>query len=55
MPVREGVYQTRKIELGWAGDDFYEVTAGLLPGERVVTTGSFLMKTEILKGSIGAG
>lgn len=55
VPLQEGTYQTRKIKLGWAGDTFYEVMAGLLPGERVVTTGSFLMKTEILKGAIGAG
>jgi cobalt-zinc-cadmium efflux system membrane fusion protein len=36
----------RQIELAWAE---------LKPGESVVTTGSFLLKTEIQKGSIGAG
>jgi membrane fusion protein, heavy metal efflux system len=36
----------RQIELAWAE---------LKPGELVVTTGSFLLKTEIQKGSIGAG
>lgn len=55
VPLQEGQYQTRKVQLGYAGDGFYEVTEGLLAGERVVTTGSFLLKTEILKGSIGAG
>lgn len=55
VPVGEAAYQTRKVELGCERGDDYEITAGLLPGERVVTTGSFLMKTEILKGSIGAG
>ncbi len=34
------------LELAWAD---------LKPGEEVVTTGSFLLKTEIQKGSIGAG
>jgi cobalt-zinc-cadmium efflux system membrane fusion protein len=34
------------LELAWAD---------LTPGEEVVTTGSFLLKTEIQKGSIGAG
>lgn len=55
VPLQEGHYQTKQVQLGYSGDRFYEVTAGLLPGERVVTTGSFLLKTEILKGSIGAG
>jgi cobalt-zinc-cadmium efflux system membrane fusion protein len=32
-----------------------EVRRGLSGGETVVTQGSFLLKTEILKGSIGAG
>lgn len=55
VPVGPGLYQTRKVELGCERGSDYEVVAGLLPGERVVTTGSFLMKTEILKTSIGAG
>ena len=36
-------------------DDVIEVTWGLQPGQRVVTKGSFLLKTEIMKGAIGAG
>ena len=32
-----------------------EVLAGLEAGDEVVTQGSFLLKTELLKGSIGAG
>ena len=55
VPVEDGVYQTKKVELGADLGKDYEIVAGLLPGERVVTTGSFLLKTEILKGSIGAG
>lgn len=49
------LYQPRKIRIGYATDDNYVVEAGLIPGERIVTTGSYLLKTEILKGSIGAG
>lgn len=35
--------------------DFLEVAWGLKPGQRVVTKGAFLLKTEIMKGAIGAG
>ena len=37
------------------GRDVVEVSWGLKPGEEVVTAGAFLLKTEIMKGSIGAG
>lgn len=48
-------FEPRKVRLGQEHDGFMTIQAGLLPGERVVTQGSYLMKTEILKGSIGAG
>ncbi len=49
-------YEARRITLGPATDgDWVEVVAGVKPGEEVVTAGSFLLKTETLKGSIGAG
>ncbi len=50
-----GTYQVRKVTMGIAGKDFHEVKGGLIEGDRIVTTGSFLLKTEILKGTIGAG
>jgi len=50
-----GVYQPRKLRIGSETAQECVVLAGLVPGERVVTTGSYLLKTEILKGSIGAG
>lgn len=49
------LFEPRKVRLGYEGGDFYEVLEGLRGGEMVVTKGSFLLKTEILKGSIGAG
>jgi cobalt-zinc-cadmium efflux system membrane fusion protein len=36
-------------------NDVVEVAWGLKPGQRVVTKGAFLLKTEIMKGAIGAG
>ena len=49
------LYEPRKVQLGVNTGTVYEVLRGLQRGEEVVTQGSFLLKTEILKGSIGAG
>jgi membrane fusion protein, heavy metal efflux system len=51
----EVLFEPRKVRLGHATDRFFVVEEGLVDGEQIVTTGSFLLKTEILKGSIGAG
>ncbi len=51
----QGVYETRRVTLGATRGDRVEVVAGLSPGEHVATTGSFLLKTETLPGSIGTG
>ncbi|MCP4571139.1 MAG: efflux RND transporter periplasmic adaptor subunit [bacterium] len=55
--VRESAttYRPTKVHLGPAAGALVEVRHGLQGGETVVTQGSFLLKTEILKGSIGAG
>lgn len=55
--VRESdtVYHPRKVQPGVSSNGFVEITKGLADGETVVTTGSFLLKTEIMKSSIGAG
>ncbi len=55
VPESETVYRPRKVRLGCQTPDYYEVEEGLREGELVVTQGSFLLKTEILKGSLGAG
>lgn len=48
-------FEPRKVRLGLANEDLFEVRDGVREGERVVVAGSFLLKTEILKGEIGAG
>lgn len=55
--VRRGKseFEPRKLHLGYETDGHYVVESGLRAGEVVVTTGSFLLKTEIMKESIGAG
>lgn len=49
------LFEPRKVRLGNEAGLSRVVESGLKAGEVVVTTGSFLLKTEILKGSIGAG
>ncbi len=51
----ETTYLPRKVTLGPADGDVYEVISGISDGDMVVTQGSFLLKTEILKNNIGAG
>lgn len=51
----EVLYEPRKVMLGVNTGRVYEVLSGVGAGEEIVTQGSFLLKTEILKGSIGAG
>ncbi len=51
----ELLFEPRKVRLGDEAGLSRVVEEGLAAGEAVVTTGSFLLKTEILKGSIGAG
>jgi cobalt-zinc-cadmium efflux system membrane fusion protein len=49
------VYRPVQVHLGIETGAGYEALSGVKNGELVVTSGSYLLKTEILKGSIGAG
>jgi len=55
--VRESIdrFRPRKVQLVDGPGSYYQVTQGLFPGEEVVVNGSFLLKTELKKSSIGAG
>jgi cobalt-zinc-cadmium efflux system membrane fusion protein len=55
VKVSDMVYAPRKVKIGFRTGDYYTVESGLDPGEQVVTQGSFILKTEILKSNIGAG
>jgi membrane fusion protein, heavy metal efflux system len=50
-----GLYAPVAVELGAGTREEVEVVKGLAAGMEIVTTGAFLLKTEILKESIGAG
>ena len=55
VKLGEGEYEARRVKTGLSSAEMVEILSGLKPGEDVVTTGSFVLKTETLKGSIGAG
>lgn len=48
-------FQPTKVRLGMDTELGYEALSGVKAGDVLVTAGSYLLKTEILKGSIGAG
>jgi cobalt-zinc-cadmium efflux system membrane fusion protein len=51
----EGLYEPVAVTAEEGAGEWVEVRSGLAPGAEVVTTGAFLLKTEIMKESIGAG
>lgn len=53
--LAEDLYETRRVQVGLGHGDQIDLVHGVHPGELVVTEGSFLLKTETLKESIGAG
>jgi cobalt-zinc-cadmium efflux system membrane fusion protein len=55
VSTSKDVFQARKVHLGTVYEGGYEIAGGLAAGEKVVTRGSFLLKTEVLRGQMGAG
>ena len=53
--TKEDEFEVRRVDLGTREDKVVEVTRGLKSGEQVVAQGSFILKTETLKDSIGDG
>lgn len=51
----EDVFEARRVDVGPGDARVVEVSGRVAPGDEVATDGSFLLKTETLKGSIGAG
>jgi RND family efflux transporter MFP subunit len=48
-----GHFETRDIEVGGVAGGYQRVISGLKSGERVVSKGSFTLKTQLLKGEMG--
>lgn len=53
--LADDLYEARRVQVGEADGELVAVTGRLAAGDEVVTVGSFLLKTETLKESIGAG
>lgn len=47
-----GSFEVREVELGGVADGYQKVLSGLQVGERVVTKGSFTLKTQVMKSSM---
>jgi len=48
-----GGFEKREVSLGLQIDSFYQIEDGIKPGEKIVTKGSFLLKSEAQKGELG--
>lgn len=53
VDLGSGKYEMRQVELGQRQDDAVEIRSGLAEGERVVTSGSFYLKSSLLKEEMG--
>ena len=51
--VDEGVFEVRSVHLGEYGGEFVEILNGLEEGDAVVADGSFLLKGQLLRSTLG--
>ena len=47
---KERLFEKREVRLGSEVQGYYPVVSGLKPGEKIVTKGAFVLKSETLKG-----
>jgi cobalt-zinc-cadmium efflux system membrane fusion protein len=55
LRLREGVYEPRVVVLGRTDGTRVHVTGRVKVGDAVVTTGAFLLRTELSRDAIGSG
>lgn len=48
-----GAFEVRDVEIGGEADGYHRVISGLKLGEKVVSKGSFTLKTQLQKGELG--
>ena len=49
------VFYTRTVRVGASDEKYTELLAGVLPGEIVASTGSAVLRAELLRNNLGAG
>jgi RND family efflux transporter MFP subunit len=55
VSTEESVFEPRRVEIGWRHGDQVEIRKGLVPGERVVFSGTFLIDSESRMKAAAAG
>jgi Cu(I)/Ag(I) efflux system membrane fusion protein len=57
VSLNDGYFEPRKVQIGAKVDDKYIVLGGLQPGERIVTSGNFLIDSEskLKSATVGMG
>jgi cobalt-zinc-cadmium efflux system membrane fusion protein len=53
--LEDDLFEARRIEIGSRNGLYAMVTDGLSPEEEIVTEGSYIVKSELLKARLGAG
>ena len=48
-----GAFEVREVQVGAESDGYTRILAGLELGQKVVTKGSFTLKTQMMKGELG--
>jgi YHS domain-containing protein len=51
----DGLFEPRKVETGWRAGDRVEIVKGLMPGEKIVVSGTFLIDSESRMRAAAAG
>jgi Cu(I)/Ag(I) efflux system membrane fusion protein len=55
IDLGEGFFEPREVETGWRFGDRVEIVGGLMPGERIVVSGNFLIDSESRMRAAAAG
>jgi len=52
---KDDYYVRRPVKTGRQSSDHAEIIEGLKPGDKIVTDGAFLLKSDVLREKMGAG
>jgi RND family efflux transporter MFP subunit len=55
VDLGDGYFEPRRVDTGWRMGDRVQILRGLMPGERVVTSGNFLLSSESRLKAAAAG